>query len=114
MDRLFDESFCQLLGVANCRGCQNELWIRAVEICHTFESSEHICYMRAEYATIRVRFVNDDELEIGEEIHPVGVMRQDACMDHVRVRQYDARIFTNCRSCRLGSITVIDGSVGDN
>src|ERR1041384_5888326 len=108
MNRFFDEVFRKLFGVANrCRG-KDELWIGSIKARHTFETSDYVGNMRTEDATIGMRFVNDHKAQTGEEIAPVGVMRQDACMEHIGIAQYDMSIFTNRGAGRLRRIAVIN------
>ena len=79
-----------------------------IEICHAFQSADHVGHMRAEHATIGVGFINDDEAQIGQEIQPVRVMRQDPGVKHIGVAQHDARILADGGAGRLRSITVVD------
>ena len=41
--------------------------------------------MRAKDPAIGMGFVNDNVFEVGEEVAPVGMMRQDARMEHIRL-----------------------------
>lgn len=47
-------------------------------------------------------FVDDDEFEIGEEFSPIGVVRQDARMQHVGILQHDAGGFADGGAMRSG------------
>ena len=69
--------------------------------------------MRAEDAAIGVSFINDDEAQIGEEIAPVGVMRQNPRVKHVGVAQHDARVLADGRAVFLRGVTIVDGGVSE-
>ena len=58
--------------------------------------------MRAEDSAIGVGFVNDDEFQVAEKVTPVGVMRQNARVEHVGIAQDDAGVFANGGAVRIG------------
>jgi hypothetical protein len=43
-----------------------------------FESSDHLVYVRAEYATISVNFVKNDKRQISKYLFPALMMGQNA------------------------------------
>jgi len=45
----------------------------------------------AEDAAVHVRFVDDDVAQVVQDVGPAVVVREDADMQHVRVRQDDVR-----------------------
>src|SRR5207253_3110471 len=47
--------------------------------------------VRAEDAAVDVRLVDDDEAEVVEEVAPEVVAREDADVEHVRVREHEIR-----------------------
>ena len=51
--------------------------------------------MRAEDSAVGMGFVNDDELQAAEKVAPVGVMRENACVKHVGIAQYNACVFAD-------------------
>ena len=82
-----------------------------IEIRHTFEPADDIGNMRAKDTAIGVGFIDDDKAQVGEEVAPVGVMRQDARVKHVGIGQNDARILADGGAVFLRSVAIIDGSV---
>ena len=51
--------------------------------------SQHVGDVAAEHAPVRVELVDDDNLELLEQLEPLGVVGQDRRMEHVRVRDDD-------------------------
>jgi hypothetical protein len=64
--------------------------------------------MRAEDAAIGVGLIDDHVAQAAEELIPVGVVRQDAGMQHVWVGQYDAGILADGGAVLLRGVAVID------
>ena len=64
--------------------------------------------MRTKNASVGMRLVDDDVFQVGEEVAPVGMMREDARVKHVGVGEHNAGIFTDGRTLRLGSVAVVD------
>ena len=95
MNSFFDQPLCQFLWISNRGGGQNELRSCAIEIRHPFEPADHIGNMGTKHAPIGMGFIDDNETQVGEEVAPVGVMRQDPGMEHVRIGQYDTRVPAN-------------------
>ena len=108
MDGLFDESFCELLWIPDRGRGQDELRRCAVKICHAFDAPDHVGDVRAEDSSIGMSLINDDELQVREELQPVGVMRQDARVQHIGVGQHDARVLADGGAILLRSIAIVD------
>ncbi len=108
-DGFFDQFFGELARVANGCGSQDELRFRAVEVGDAFDAAQDVRHVRAKDTTISVRFVDDDVFQVGEEIGPVGVMRQDAGVEHVGVGEDDARTGTDLGAVGGGRVAVVDG-----
>jgi hypothetical protein len=53
------------------------------------QAPQHVGDVAAEQAPVGVQFVYDDDLELLEELEPLGVVRQDRGVEHVRVRDDD-------------------------
>ena len=68
--------------------------------------------MRAEHAPVGMHFINDDEMQVAEEFLPVGVMGQDAGVQHVGIGQDYAGALADGLAVTLGSITVVDRGRG--
>lgn len=69
-----------------------------------------IAHVRTKDSTVSVYFVNDHELQIFEELRPIGVARQNSEMKHVRVRQDNACVSSDLSAALLGRIAVIGES----
>ena len=50
---------------------------------------QHVRQVAAEHAPVGVKLVDDDVAEVLEQVHPLGVMRQDPRVEHVRVGQHE-------------------------
>jgi hypothetical protein len=57
----------------------------AVEARDAHEAPHHVGQVRAEHAAVGVQLVHHHVAQVGEEARPVGVVRQDAGVQHVRV-----------------------------
>ena len=110
VDRFFDQTFGQLLRITNRGGGQDELRPRTVELRHPLQSAKHIGDVRAKDAAVGMGLVDDHIFQAAEEIEPVGVMRQDPGVQHIRVGEHDAGVFADGRAVLLRSVAVIDGS----
>ena len=53
------------------------------------EATKDVGDVAAEYPAIRVQLVDDDDLELLEQLEPLGVVREDRRMEHVRVGDDD-------------------------
>ena len=95
VDWFFDQSFRQFLWIANGRRGKDELRPGPIKVCNPLESANDVGNVRAEDTAIGVGFINDDISQAGKEVAPVGVMRQDTCMQHVGIGQNDTGILAN-------------------
>src|SRR6185369_12421145 len=111
MDWLLDQSLGQFLWISNRGGGKNELRRGTIEFRHPFEPADHIGNMGAKHAPVGMSLIDDNETQVCKEVAPVGVMRQNAGVEHIRVRQYDTRVLADERPRRGRSIAVIDGRV---
>ena len=64
--------------------------------------------MRAEDAAIHVRFVDDDVAQVCEDVSPAVVVREDADVEHVRVREHDVRPLADLPASFRGRVAVVD------
>ena len=63
--------------------------------------------MAPEDAAVRVQFIENNVAKVFEEPRPARVVRQDSCVQHVRIGQDNVAFFTN-GTARVGrSITVV-------
>ena len=58
--------------------------------------------MRAKHAAVDVRLVEDDEREVGEQIAPRRVVREDADVQHVGIGHDQVRALTDRRALGTG------------
>ena len=61
----------------------------------------------AEHAPIRVQLVDDDDLELLEELEPLGVVGEDRRVEHVRVGDHDLAGGPDGRADRGGRVPVV-------
>ena len=64
--------------------------------------------MRTEYTPVGVHLINDYESQVAEKVCPIGVMGQDAGMQHVRVGKDDIAILADGGTMRLGGVAIVD------
>ena len=63
--------------------------------------------MAAEHAAIGVQLVEDDVAQVFEDARPLRVVRQDAGVQHVRVREDDVAAFANGFARVAGRVAVV-------
>ena len=66
-----------------------------VEGAHPPQPAQHVRQVAAEDAPVGVQLVDDDVAEVGEQLHPAGVMGQHPGVQHVRVGDHDVAGLTN-------------------
>ena len=59
----------------------------------THQPTDHVCHVGPKHAAVGVQFVQHDIAQATEKARPAWVMRQNALMQHVRVRQDNAAFF---------------------
>ena len=72
---------------------------------------QHVGYVAAEQAAVRVQFVDDDDPELLEQLEPLGVVRQDCGVEHVRVGHDDLSGGSDAGPDRIGRVAVVCGAV---
>ena len=85
------ERACELRRIRDRRRGEQELRLGAVDARQPVQPPQHVRDVRAEDAAVHVRLVHHDESEVVQEIAPQIVPRQDADVEHVRVRQHEVR-----------------------
>ena len=83
-----------------------------VKLSHSQEAPQHVGDVRAEDALVRVKFVDDDVAQVLEDPCPSGVVRKNARVQHVGVRQNDGRAVASHASRIAGSVSVVDDRPG--
>ena len=111
-DRTLGESLRQLPGVRDGGGTENELGGGAVVGAHPPEPPEQIGQVAPEHPAVGVHLVDDDEAQVLEELGPLRVVRKDARVEHVRVRDDDVRPGADAAPGIARGVPVVD--VGPN
>ena len=75
---------------------------------YSLQTPDHIGEMRAEYAPVGMHLVDDHEAQVPEKVRPVGVVRQDAGVQHIRVGKNDLSIFTDGRAVGWGGVAIVN------
>ena len=60
--------------------------MRAVVRADPQQPAQDIGYVAAEEAAVGVQFVDHDDLQLFEQLEPLGVVGQDRGVEHVRIR----------------------------
>src|SRR5580704_1544637 len=104
---LFEQTRGQFTGIRNRRRTANELRITAVKIRNPPDPPQHVTQMAAEHAAIGVKLVNHDVAKIFEKARPTRVVRQNAGMQHVRIREHHVTLFADGFARVGGRVAVI-------
>ena len=98
----------QLAGVRDRRRREQELRLGAVRQGQALQPPEHVADVRTEDAAIDVRLVDDDVAQVVEHVAPAIVVRQDADVEHVGVRQDHVRGLADLRPPLGLGVAVVD------
>ena len=98
----------ELARVRDRRGGEQELRLGAVDARQPAQAAEDVRDMRAEHAAVDVRFVDDDVAEVREHVAPAVVVRQQADVDHVGVRQDHVRPLADLPALLGRRVAVVD------
>ena len=63
--------------------------LAAIKVAQAQKAAQHIGQVGAKYAAVGVDLVDDDVLQVFKELHPFGVVGQDAGVEHIRVGHHD-------------------------
>ena len=96
------------LRIADGGRAQDELRLHAIERADALEPAQHVGDVAAEHAAVGVHFVDDDVAQVLEELRPLGVMRQDRLVQHVRVGHHDVAVQAD-RLPRIAGSVAIEG-----
>ena len=94
-DLLLEEVFRVLPGICHRRGTADEDGVLSVEAADPFQPPEHVGHMAAEDSAVDVKFVHHHVLQVGKELLPLGVVRQDAGVQHVRVGDHHVALLAD-------------------
>ncbi len=101
-----DQLLRQFVRVRDGGGAEHEGRAHAVEGAHALEPPDHVRQMRAEHASVGMHLVDDDVVQVLEELRPLGVVGQDAYVQHVGIRDDDIALGAH-RDPRIpGRITI--------
>ncbi len=96
-----------LLGVCHRGRAADEHRVGPVEPADPLQPAEHVGQMAAEHPAVDVQLVHHHVLQIGKELLPLGVVRQDAGMQHVGVGDHHMALLADGLARVIGRIAVI-------
>ena len=99
----------ELGGVPDRRRAADDDRVGAVVAAQPQQPPQHVRDVAAEHAAVRVQLVDDDDLDLLEELEPLGVMREDRGVEHVRVRDHDLPGRPDRRADRRRRVAVVRG-----
>ena len=105
--RTADQRLRQFLRIGDGGTAENELRMTAVELAQAHQPAEHIGQVAAEDAAVGVDFVNHDIPQVLKQLDPLGVMGQDAGMQHIRVGHHDVACLPHGAAGCGGRIPVV-------
>ena len=105
--RTADQRLRQFLRIGDGGAAENELRMTAVELAQAHQPAEHVGQVAAEDAAVGVDFVNHDIPQVLKQLDPLGVMGQDAGMQHIRVGHHDVACLPHGAAGRGGRIPVV-------
>ena len=90
-----DEPSGKLPGIGDRCRRKNELRLPAVKPGDAPEPAQHVRQVTAENAPVGVQLIDDDILQVLEQARPFRVMRQDARVQHVGIRENDVPVLAD-------------------
>jgi len=108
-----DEVPAELRRVPDGGGGGDELRSRSVERAEPLQAGQDVVHVGAEDPAVDMHLVQHDVAQVGQHLPPVAVVRQDAEMQHVRVRDQHVRrsALDLAAACRRG-VAVVDLEAG--
>ena len=98
----------ELAGVRDRCGGEQELRLGVVDPREPPQPPQHVRDVRAEDASVHVRLVDDDVAQVREDVAPAVVVREDADVEHVRVREDDVRPLADLPASLARRVAVVD------
>ena len=80
-----DQRFRQLLGIGDGGAAQDEPGMAAVEFAQAHKPAEHVSQVAAKDPAIGMDFIDDDVLQVFKQLDPLGVMGQNAAVEHIGI-----------------------------
>ena len=90
-----------------CR-CEQELRLGVVDPREPPQPPQDVRDVGAEHAAVHVRLVDDDVAQVREDVAPAVVVREDADVEHVGVRQDDVRPLADLPAPLARRVAVVD------
>ncbi len=100
---------CQLGRIGNRRRAADDDRRAAVVGTQTKQAPDHVGDVAPEDAAVCVELVDDDDPELLEQLEPLGVVRQDRRIQHVRVADDDLPGLAHRRPNGGGRVAVVRG-----
>ena len=87
---------------------QQKARLGAVDRGDSPQPPQHVANVRAEHAAVDVRFVDDHEREVREQVAPRGVVRKDPDVEHVRVGDHQVAALADRGPLGARRVAVVD------
>ena len=98
----------ELACVRDRRRGEQELRLGVVDPRESSQPAQDVRDVRAEDAAVDVRLVDDDVAEVREDVSPAVVVREDADVEHVGVREDDVRPLADLPAPLARRVAVVD------
>ena len=83
--------------------------MRPVKRSETHEAAHNVVHVGAEHAAVNVKLVQHDEPQSPEKRRPIGVMGEDARVEHVGIRDQNVgRVPFDLAAHMIGRVAVVD------
>ena len=102
------EPLGQLARVGDRGAREQEARVAAVGAGEPAQPAQHVRHVRAEHPAVHVRLVHHDPGEVREHVAPRAVVRQDAHVEHVRVREDQVRALPDRAALLSRRVAVVD------
>ena len=106
--RLTGERLGQLARVRDRRRSEQELRLGLVDACEPPQPAQDVGHVRPEDAAVDVRLVHDDVAQVVQDVAPAVVVREDADVEHVRVREDQVRPLADLPAPLARRVAVVD------
>jgi len=108
MHLFFHQRFGMRMRVADGGRAQDELRAHAVERADALEPADHVGDVAAEHAAVGMDLIDHHVAQVLEELRPLGVVRQDRLVQHVRVADHDVAVQAD-RLARVAGRIAVEG-----
>ena len=101
------------LRIGDGGGAADETRLGAVELADAAQAAQHVRHVAAVDAAVVVQFVDDDVAQVFEQLGPLGVMRQDAAVQHVGIGEDDVGALADGAAGVLRSVAIVGEGADD-